>query len=320
MKKKIFKTYFITVTALLAVIALAVFLPQIVFYVQDSYQVSRIDVINRDVYDIMEMQTAYSADTATRLKKLSEVGYGNITVSLVENIIDYDELYSIISVVRNSEYMTNLTEITYNDLNEVMSTIGGDDLEKCNRYIVYGPSYSDGVILMFWYMKIYLPSVDSYMEIIVDSETHTIYYVSLEASQEVTYVVEEDGKLKEYTLAEGETLEIEEGTVAILTEPVEQTLEQMETIQLIAQKVPEQYVSSYRAYYGADAQVVSSYDEEVRLVAENSVLDGNTYTFAAPLEYDGPAGSVFFLFYAETSSGPMPNFTVGIPIIRRLIN
>ncbi len=319
MKKKIFKTYILTVSALLAVIALAVFLPQIVFYVQDSYQVSRIDVINRDVYDIMEMQTAYSADTTTRLKKLSEVGYGDVTVSLVENTIGYDEFYSIISVVRNSEYMTNLTEITSNDLDEVMATIGGYDLEKCNRYIVYGPSYSDGVILMFWYMKIFLPSVNSYMELIVDSETHTIYYVSLEAAQEVTYVVEEDGKIMEYTLIEGETMEVTDGIVAILTEPTEQNMEQMEMIELIAQKVPEQYVSYYRTYYGAEAEYVP-YEEDVRLVAANSVLDESTYTLAAPMVYDGFSDSVFFRFYAEVSNGPLPNISVGIPIIRRLIN
>lgn len=319
MKKKIFKTYILTVSALLAVIILAVFLPQIVFYVQDSYQVSRIEVINRDVYDIMEMQTAYSADTTTRLKKLAKVGYGNVTVSLVENTIAYDEFYSILSVVRDSEYMKNFVAMTDDDLNELMSTIGGDDLEKCNRYIVYGPSYSDGVILMFWYMKIYLPSVESYMELIVDSETHTIYYVSLEAAQEVTYVVDGDGEIIEYTLAEGETIEIKEGTVAIFTEPVELTVEQMETIEFTAQKVPGQYVSYYRAYYGADSQPLS-YEEDVQLVASNSVLAENAYTFATPMEYGGLSNSVFFRFYLEAGNGPMPDISIGIPIIRHLID
>lgn len=311
MKKKIFGTYILTVSALLVVIALAIFLPQIIFYVQDSYQVNQVDVINRDVYDIMEMQTAYSADITTRLKKLAEVGYGNVTVSLVDKTIEFDEFYSILSEVRHSEYMDRLIGLSPDTFGDSMKELSAENLEECNRYIVYGPDYADGVILMFWYMKIFVPSISSYMELIIDSETHTIYYISVDSVDGVAFVADENGSIEGHNVVEAPTETIEEVFIY--------NTAQSEVIAIIAEGVPGEFASYYRMYYGAGTDAMS-YAEDVRLIADNSVLSENAYTLAVPIEYDGISISLFFRFCAEAGFGQGPDISIGIPVIRHLVD
>lgn len=321
MKRKKIGAYIFSISALVLLIIAAIFLPQIIFTVQDNYQTNKVDVLNRDVLDILTMETSYSADVYTRLNKLASSGLGDLTIAVVESSIALGEFNNIIDDVRNSEYMVHLASMVPDTFGDSLSYINASDVKISDRYIIYGEDYRDGVILMFWYMKIYLPTVNSYMELIVDSETYTIYYVSVEAVEEVAYTLTVDDRV---AVIQTDPETMEEVLVYLTEEEVQkQTEEELsEKIDYVAENLPGMFSYYYCRYYGVyimNAEKYSLNPEEFDF-SSNIAQSENAFTMAYPLSFSSmDSKTIFFRMHAVVGEGSGPDISIGLPLIRNLI-
>lgn len=321
MKRKKIGAYIFSVSALILLIVAAVFLPQIIFTVQDNYQTNQVDVLNRHIRDIFAMETSYSADVYTRLNELAISGIGNLTPSAVESSIGLEEFNNIIEDVRNSEYMEHLVTMVPDTFGDSLEYINASDVKISDHYIVYGEDYRDGVILMFWYMKIYLPTVSSYMELIVDSETYTIYYVSVEAAEEVKYTLTVDDRV---AVVQTDPETMEEVLVYLTEEEVQNQTEQgiSEKIDYVAENMPKVFSLYYCRYYGVYLMNADMYSLEPGAFdfSSNIAHSENAFTMAYPLPYDSTGSkTLFFRMHAVAGVGQGPDISIGLPLIRNLI-
>ena len=59
MKQKGKRSYAWAVLGLLLTITVAIFLPQVIFMIQDYRQTSTVDVTTRETYDVLSIETVY---------------------------------------------------------------------------------------------------------------------------------------------------------------------------------------------------------------------------------------------------------------------
>ncbi len=288
------------VLGLILIISTAMVLPQIIFIIQDYRQMTSVDVMTRDTYEVLAKDTSYSRDINTRMSRLAGVGYGNISISKIANSIDVNELNELLDHVKKQGYMTNLAEFFPTTFGYVAETLNATDLDVCDCYIVYDDEYHSGVILMFWYMEFDLPELNSRMELIVDSETNTIYYIHL---------------------CENDTKESQGGGVLVSGKDLTNAdfIEMEPEIKDLAENRISRISDYYSSYYGiymTNSEMLSA----STFWGEHTSFSENSFTMAYALPYGaGVDTSLFFRFYAEVGDDTGTNISIGIPIIRQMV-
>ncbi len=306
MKRKKNRSPIWSVLGLIIIISTAVFLPQVLFLFQDYRQTGSVDVMSRDTYEVLATDTAYPQDINTRMSRLAGVGYGNISISQIANSIDVNELNDLLEHVKKQRYMTNLAELFPTTFGHVSKTLNATALEVCDCYIVYSDDYHSGVILMFWYMEFDFPEINSRMELLVDSESNNIYYIRLR---------ENDMKESQETgtLISGTDFYYDSKTYDA------NLLEMEQEIQAVADMFPTMYSDYYYSYYGIymlNAELLSS----SMVWGEHISIGENSYTMASALPYSTGGGtSLFFRFHAEVGEETGTDISIGIPIIRQMV-
>lgn len=296
------------VLGLILIISVAMVLPQVIFIIQDYREMTTIDVMSRDTYEVLATDTAYPRDINTRMSRLAGVGYGNITISQIANSIDVNELNEMLDGVKKQGYMTNLAELFPTTFGYITETMNATALDVCDCYIVYGDEYHSGVILMFWYMEFDFPELNSRMELLVDSETNTIYYVRLRENDINTS--QSNGSLVSGTdfYYDSKTVNAE----LMYMEP---------EIKAVAEMQPSQVSDYYSSYYGIympDSELLSLASST--FWGEHTSISENSYTLAFALPYSaGGERSLFFRFHAEVGEETGTDISIGIPIIRQMI-
>ncbi len=190
-KGKGIRNLILSIVAMIALIACALGLPSVVFYVEDYYQNRGTETAYRNSVDILNSDVSYPSDMRTRMNEFAQLSFGDIGISKVEEGISLAAFDTIMKAVESQMYMQYFHEISDHVYEDAMKGIIAGDVKKCNRYILYGEDYAEGVVLMFWDMDIYLPSVNSTLNLIVDSETYSIYYVSVSSAAEADELVKE---------------------------------------------------------------------------------------------------------------------------------
>ncbi|MBQ7765236.1 MAG: hypothetical protein IJ397_00155 [Lachnospiraceae bacterium] len=302
-------------------LALAVFLPKAVFMVTDYRQLDRIQFANRETFEVLTKESDYPREVNARMNRLAGIGYGNITISKIAKSIDINEFNVLIAGVKNQTYMKCLEEMMPITFNSVSARMNATDLKTCDCYIVYGNDYEDGVILMFWYMIFDIPELGGRMELIVDSETETIYYIRLLSTQTPTYdaVSTEEVNL----ILNGKDFYNQQkipGTEAASLLSVVSA-----EVASVADMFPSYFTDYYCRYYGI--YFLSSLDyggENLSYTEasfwENIAIGENVYTMAYALPYNNSAGNtIFFRFHMEINEETGTDVSIGIPIIRQFV-
>lgn len=288
------------VIGLILIISTAMILPQVIFIIQDYGQIASVDVMSRDTYEVLAKDTSYSRDINTRMSRLAGAGYGNISISQIANSIDVNELNELLEHVKSQGYMTNLAEFFPTTFGYVTETLNVTDLEVCDCYIVYGDEYHSGVILMFWYMEFDLPGLNSRMELIVDSETNTIYYVRLREND----MKESQGNgvlISGNELMDADLLEMEP---------------EIKDLAVTHISMISDYYSSYYGIYMTNPEILSA----GTFWGEHTSFSENSFTMAYALPYGvGGDASLFFRFHAEVGDETGTDISIGIPIIRQMV-
>lgn len=308
-----------SMVALIFTLVLAVFLPQFLFMLQDYRQMNTIAFDDRESFEVLTTETTYSRDMNTRMATLANIGYGNVNISKLARSIDISEFNELITNVKNQGYMIYLEEMLPTVFESIDIYLNATQIETCDCYIVYGSDYTNGVILMFWYMVFDIPELGGKLELIVDSETESIYYVCLE-SYKVAEVIEEaqavvmDGK-DFYGLA------VQFGATATDIMPAI-----TEEIVSVSENFPSYFSNYYCRYYGIpyistveNSEVSFAYSGAY--LWNNIAVGENEYTMAYALPYNGYefGDSIFFRFHVKVDERNRTDLSIGIPIIRRFV-
>lgn len=308
MKIENVKSYILCTGGLIVLIIIALCLPNMIFAIQDGYRSATVESENRESFGVLEDSETYPMDIKTRMQRVAQTRWGDMTVSVVEQAIDQEQFNTVMTKVMSQEYMTILLSLADVELLEALEGISVENVKVYDRYVVYGADYTQGILLDFWYINVYLPSVESYVEFIVDSESYSIYYAELEAAEIVSYVVYSDAENVEINLIyEAETAEQKEADTI--------KEEQAMMIQNISDDIPNYYIDYYSQYYGISPEEIlfamDYYDELVTVID-----DFVTVTYTLPY---GENSSLLFRFDAHFDSGEVINVSIGLPVIRQLI-
>ena len=315
MKRKKNLSSVLSVLGLLFTIIVAVFLPQLVFAVQDYRQTSTVELVARESYEVLTSDAAYQQDINARMNNLASVDFGNVAISKIARSMDINDCMDLVDSIKGQTYMTYLAEILPTTFGEVLPYISVTELRTCDCYIVYNEEFTNSVLLMFWYMVFDLPGIGCQMELIVDSETETIYYVRLQGASEKGYVTESTESTD--TIIGGE-----EYYHYLLIEDTmqEEMLPAMSAeIEAIAENFPALFMDYYTRYYG-NYHLVGDSSLSEAYIWDNVALGERVYTMAYALPYtDTSDGSLFFRFHVEISEEYGPDISIGIPVIRRFV-
>lgn len=286
------------VAGLLLLVIAALFLPQIIFEIQDKYRMVNTEVESRESLDISQLNLSYEKQLGTRMSNFLkanqkmvtgldyEVTKGSEQADLLENIWYQEWFYIVIDYGVNTgiDYYTKMFEIDFSSC-----------VQDCKKYIVYGSNYER--MLMMWYFDIYLADIDTRMQLVVDSETDTIYYMKLsygEPQVKKTKLAEAYYFMYDYILS---------------------------------------YIDFYYSYYEADNGTnaetninADTWNEAEDITAKMEVgeqydagviMDENQYKVEMALPYGET--SMTFLFQAVFGDGIYPDIVMGIREIGELI-
>lgn len=278
--KKNMKTYGICIGGMLLLVAVALLLPQIVFTIQDRHRMISTEVEIRNSLTVSQVNSIYEKQMCNRMSKLAamDLETANITA------IDYDireeaQIEVLLERIFNQEWMEALNDMTLYSFGE-MFEIGYKDVKKCKKYIVYGNDYQEGVALMMWYFDLYMTEIHTRIRILVDSETDSIYYIKITASDE----------------------QIDKGNIAYDT-----TIGRHELLHAMTEQILF-YIDFYCTYYEG---------EKLEHLAEINVVEQQCTIIKYPFSFGEI--SLDFLVQAVYGSGKNPDISIGISNIANLI-
>lgn len=195
MRKKNMKIYVASIIGMFCLVILALFLPQIVFGIQDRYQMNNTKVEQRSSINISQINADYELEMYERMSNLLLLDLEKVTVAAIDyDRKDDEELNALLERTLYGEWIDILNNITIYFFNDAL-TKAFIEVQDCKKYIVYGKDYQDGVALMMWYFDLYMKEADSRIRLLVDSETDSIYYIK------ITSYSGQNGKASETTNA-----------------------------------------------------------------------------------------------------------------------
>lgn len=196
--------YGLCTAAMLVLIAAALFLPQIIFGIQDGYRMANTEVQTRNSLDISQLNMSYEQDLNTRLQNYFGMKNRSVTVIDYDKFTDDSEVVEIAKNIFDSDwfwpifYDSHYTDIIYSAEEQKSLELIVTDWKK---YIVYGSDYQDGVALMMWYLDINILPIDTRMRLLVDTESNTVYYMRI-VSRESDNVGKEQAEKDKHLMME----------------------------------------------------------------------------------------------------------------------
>lgn len=290
-EKRIKAIYGRCIVGMVLLIAIALFLPEVIFNIQDKYRMTNTEVEERDSLEISQLQQNYEMDTYTRMHNFISLEKKTVTS------IDYQ-------ITANSELTDLLGSESIKGWFEQLEVMGYVipysflDILEWKKYIIYGEDYKDGVVLMMWYIDGYLIDNATRLQLLVDSETNTVYYLKVTARDTQTDKV--------YSA---------DGTTAVATYGEDRN----EKLWILAELFMYSF-EFYGTYYEADIDNIIEFQEDNRYEEAwytDLNADDEQLTASFPLPY-GELNMVF-QFQAAYGKGHNPDISMGIPAIGQLV-
>lgn len=287
-------------------VAVAMFLPQIIFSIQDAYEMNHTQVQVRSNLDITQLNLTYEKDLNSRIRNFLYLKNKTATV------IDYDasensEVQELVLSIFHEQWFEPLGynfQVIYEYINEIHYEKNLDSMiSDCKKYLIHGADYQDGVALVMWYMDLDLSPLDIRIRLLVDAETNTIYYmrVTSAANQE-----------KENTAYSGE--KNQEEILYFMLNVINSCYEFFYSY-YEADDVGFDIEGIDVAEYYMDSTNATAKDERVWFI--DSMIQENQCEVSFYLPYGELATD--FLFHAEYNNGVYADVTMGLPIIGEMI-
>lgn len=285
MKKKRTNGYGLLIGGMALVVLLALFLPTVIFKVQDRYRLAATEIEEGNSFSLSGINADYEMQLEERMGKLLAMDGSSLKVTPIGNGEKEErELKELVDRLRNQEWLHIANGVagllTKVDIEETLSAVQSDKkyIVYGKKYIVYGDDYQDGIALILWYIDMYVGKTDTRIRLLADSETESIYYARISC----------EGKIREKY--KGVTAHID-------------------SIYGIKEELGGYILDFYCKYY-----------EDQKKDLEKVVTNGNTqlYSMRYPLSY-GELGTDFIFEIGRDEEGNW-DFSVGVELIGSLIS
>lgn len=282
MKKKNIKTYGICIGGMALLLSAAFFFPQIVFGIQDKYQITKTETEERSDFNISQLNATYEKQMYERMSNFVNLNMDFIKITGIDYEGENDtELDETLKSVFAQEWIGILNEMTLGIYGTTFET-NAQNIQVCKKYVVCGEGEQDRIVLVMWYLDMYLSEENMRVQILIDTETDSIYYIKITDKTGRNQNISVDYESRKEFL----------GTLADM--------------------VPR-YAQFYRDYYEAEIDDLSIKE----YVDANIEMDDREYVVTYALPY----GEICleFLFQASYVDGINPDISMGIPTVGNLI-
>ena len=205
-KIKLYGPFLLGLTILLVI---SFFLPQMIFQVQDGYRFIGKSVETWEYANNTLVSAGYEKDMYQRMTNLAAKETDDLTISAIsyggKNV---DEVVDLLERVFVSDWMGNINEMTmgmYYDFLQETSTI---NIQDCKKYVVYENTSLENILLMVWYLDIYMVDYDTSVQLLVDVETESVYYISITGMGDAEKVYQQNDKWESVESVAGEYYKI----------------------------------------------------------------------------------------------------------------
>lgn len=174
--------YLISSLFLAGLVAMAFWVPQLLFRVQDAYHMQNIWEEPLEEMDTDRLSVSYETSLYQRLASFADGTAQGKKYFVAETdymaieVQDID-IYAILAGMLNTGYIYTIADIFYTTGNhflyddELMSI---NQINAWTRYVVYEEDFDNGVTLMMWYLDLELVSGNR-IRVLIDTEDYTLY-------------------------------------------------------------------------------------------------------------------------------------------------
>lgn len=307
--RKKMKQYGLCMGGMFLLVVAALFLPQIVFSMQDKYQMENTKVQTRSSLNISQLSTLYEEQTYLRMKNLVGMDPDSAIVTSMEHEFETDaQVQALLENIFSQEW-------TFLIQWGILSHYGIEfdkglamELSECKKYILYQEDYEKGVALMMWYFDLYMTDTGVRIRLLADSETSHIYYMKITAdglnsslgndTAANTAVYTDDGK-KVVSYYSGINKEL---------------------LYKIVDEFP-MYLEYYGTYYEANEEGLPEYAEnggwniDTGYVEADEEIGDGEYHISYWLSYGEVNLEFWFQVAYSDNNTPFPDIAIGIPVI-----
>lgn len=168
------------------VIAAALFMPQVLFSVQDRIQWGKMELSRREGMDLEALHAAYEKSLYQRMANYAKgLAAGNSfyvaskTLTADQDLVNY--LYS-----EKGLYQNIMDFLLYVNVIPMIFLENDCEVKQWKQYVIYSDHDTEGVNFILWYIE--LSSLDGIrLKLLADAESGTLYALKLENCQWVDY-------------------------------------------------------------------------------------------------------------------------------------
>lgn len=202
--KKNVTLYGVCICGMMLLILTAIFLPQEILRLQDHYRTNRTETEVRESPDMSNVTSLYERNIHDRMKNFASMDKASATVAY----IDYDmgaeeEMQTLLQNIFSQGWCAWVPQTVMYELYGVDLIHAEKQLSSCQKYIVYGNDYQESIALIMWYLDLYIEKENVRVQLVVDAETSSIYYMKITNRYQDAVI---DGNVSMYD-ASGEVVE-----------------------------------------------------------------------------------------------------------------
>jgi len=174
----------IEILAIVALLVLALFVPQIIFRVQDTILCSSITLGARENVDVEALSAAYERSLYKRLLNFTEgKSAGDQFYVTAQDLELTNEVYEYLESREGFEAIAVFFEL---NLLPMIFWERTYEVTQWKQYVIYSDDYAKGVNFILWYIELQVES-GTRMMLLADAETGTIYAVKTCDCSELFY-------------------------------------------------------------------------------------------------------------------------------------
>lgn len=306
-KKNKLKLYSIYIAGMVFLIVAAFLLPQIVFTIRDNEQMKNTKLQERTSQNLSQISSIYEKQMHDRMSYWATMDLNTATVTTIgEEPKDENKLAELLDGFLKQSWFYPVGDIAM--FSETLDIVSVESIKTCKKYIVYRNDYQEGIALMMWYMDIYVDEMYARIQLLVDSETNSIYYMKLTSNAENPEQTISDQSQSTYTASSFTKKDkkiIYCGTDTSTSDSTCFATDLKETFAFYDKIIPSLLIF-YSQYYEADE-------------GETLKQEIKEKQFTSTFEFPYGESNLDFIFQITSKTGSNLQVSVGIPTIGKLI-
>lgn len=166
--------------ALIVLVAVAFFAPQVIFQAQDYFLCTNTNLSKREAMDVETLSTTYERSLKQRMQNFADgFGAGENYYVAAQDFEISQELYDFLSDVMYQDIVLFYVDAGFIPIEFYQSEC---TVNQWKRYVVYSDDYTKGVNFILWYVEMQ-DKTGMVMKLLIDGEDGTIYALKTEPNE-----------------------------------------------------------------------------------------------------------------------------------------